>query len=133
MEVKDFADKSEKLFRAVLEPSKKPKLWRSNGKVSNAVFETRKHLDEKGISVDRALGRNDKEAIDFTQSHLSGWVVSLTVEDCDNNSVIIMHTPSKDNIFHSEIRYPESDSEIEIKRKQLVLANLAKLEKYSIK
>lgn len=133
MEVKAFTDKSEKLFRAVWDPSKKPKFWRSNGKVSNAAFEIRKHLNEKGVSVDRALGRSDNEAIDFALSHLSGWVVSLTVEDCDNNSVVIMHTPSKGNIFHSEMCYPDSDTEIEIKRKQLILADLAKLEKYSIK
>ena len=117
MELKTFDDPNEKLFRAVWPTDT---YWKDNGKVSSAAFSIRK--GEDGISVQRALKRNDSEVI-RSMSKLHGGIVYVTTRTCKEEDVKIEHKPSRDSYWHSILI---TDRESRIANKQrLKLARAA--------
>jgi hypothetical protein len=97
-------DNNELLLRAVYPANRRPDFW-ENGHLSSAALK-----DSKGLSVDRTGGRAVSEAVDYIRNHLTGVIVSLTVEDCNEVKAKLCYLPTKKNPFHSEIH--GSDTEL---------------------
>lgn len=115
MEVKDFNDPKECLYRAVKESLFK----HSHDKIPRAAFDLREKINEKGVSFDRADGREEKKCVDFIHVKLSGKIISLAVEQARaSGDILIKHSPSKSNPFHSELEYGTNDGKslMEIKK-----------------
>ena len=86
---------TELLFRAVLP---RDMYWKETGEPTSAAFK-----DSKGLSVDRDGGRSREDAADFLQTHLSGAVVHITVDDCVKCDALVQYDPKPDNNWHSLI------------------------------
>lgn len=102
-----FDDTEEHLYRKV----KNSLFQSSRDKVPDAAFDLRENRDEKGVSFDRADGRDEKECVKFMRKHLSGGkIISLTVGQArEAGDISIKHTPSDKNPYHSEIEYNTND------------------------
>lgn len=118
-----FGDKEEKLFRAV-RPS--GDFWCDDGQVTSAVFQLRKNIHEKYVSVDRANGRSDSAVCDFMLRKLTGSIISIKVGQCSINGIHIDAFPTKENPFHSGIVYDD------ITNKKLMLEIAHKLAKCAV-
>lgn len=93
-----FSD-NELLYRAVLPNGV---FWKPDGTLSSAAFKTRP--GENGISVDRQMGRSNKEAVAFILGHLKGKVVAVSVSDVHDCQAEVHYDPiPKENKFHSLI------------------------------
>lgn len=115
-----FDNEHEKLFRAVLP---KGLYWDSNQRITSRVFDLRKN--ERGLSLERALGRSDNEACHYLREHLQGKIISITVKDCNSISVISLHhTPTNKNPYHSELIYSR-DLKMKIEQAKHILATKA--------
>lgn len=95
---------TEKLLRAVRPMNM---YWKQDGSLSSAAFK-----DKAGLSVDRTGNRTLDAAVLFTQSHLSGTIVYVTVSECENAKVKLRYLPLPDNVFHSEIHRDEEHVEL---------------------
>lgn len=112
------------LLRAVFPPWKRPKLWKKNGKITSAAFKDNKR---GGTSVDRSCDRSMEEAVEYIRSHLSGAVVSVTVQQCRDINAHLEYCPSGSNEYHSEIRKSKVEKMIDDEQ-AFNLAKVAKLE-----
>ncbi|BBU35490.1 MULTISPECIES: hypothetical protein [unclassified Veillonella] len=124
MDVKEPFYNGEKLYRAI-KPI--PTMWKTidNKRVpSSAVFK-----DSKGVSVDRQDSRENKVAIEYLSSTKEGYdILSITVNNCEDLSIVYQIDPIEDNPYHSLIL--RSIDKIELTSSQAKhLAKVAKLEK----
>lgn len=113
---------NEKLFRAVFPREMKSMFWRSDKKISSAALE-----DTRGLSVDRAGGREDREAIDVMRAKFIGHIVSVTCAQCTAVGAIVKHCPNKKNRFHSEIHGSATETVLDLDQRE-ELAEVAILE-----
>lgn len=124
----NFCDSSEKIFRAV-----KPKfLFKSSkNKISDTLFDLRE--GEKGVSFDRAMGRPDKESCEKLRQNFNnfkGLIISLKVSQCNEiDEILLKHTPSPRNEYHSEIFY-QTTAQCELDRVKHILAEQSAIESY---
>lgn len=88
----------ELLLRAVLS---RPWFWK-DGKLSSAALK-----DSKGLSVDRTYNRPLDEAISYMLQHLTGSVVTFSMDDCKAVNAVVKYCPIEENIYHSEIHGSE--------------------------
>ena len=87
----------EKLYRAVYPDAI---FWKDNGNVSSAAFLSKRG----GCSVDRGNFRNDLDVVlDMRNRGFKGSIITVTVQDCRNIDAEVIYSPSKNNIYHSEI------------------------------
>lgn len=94
----DFPDGQEKLLRAVWK-ERIPRLWNEKtNRPSSAAFK-----DSKGLSVDRAGGRSDADAVEYAKAHLQGVMTAATVDMCREIKASPKYLPSRSNPYHSEI------------------------------
>ena len=124
MAVKEPFYNGEILYRAI-KPI--PTMWKTidNKRVpSSAVFK-----DSKGVSVDRQSNRKDETAIKYLSSSKEGYdILSITVNNCEDLSIVYQIDPIEDNPYHSLI-LRNSDDKIELTSSQAkYLAKVAKLE-----
>lgn len=125
MGVKEPFYNGEKLYRAI-KPI--PTMWKTidNKRVpSSAVFK-----DSKGVSVDRQLYRENEIAIEYLSSSKEGYdILSITVNNCEDLSIVYQADPIDDNPYHSLILRSLNDK-IELTSSQAKhLSKIAKLEK----
>lgn len=107
----DFPNGQEKLLRAVWK-ERFPSFWNEKtNRPSSAAFK-----DSKGLSVDRAGGRSDAEAVEYAKAHLHGYLVAATVDLCREINASPKYLPSRTNPYHSEIH--GSDTMIPLSGKQ---------------
>ena len=87
----------EKLYRAVYPDAI---FWKDNGNVSSAAFLSKRG----GCSVDRGNFRNDLDVVlDMRNRGFKGSIITVTVQDCRNIDAEVIYSPSRNNIYHSEI------------------------------
>ena len=125
MGVKEPFYNGEKLYRAI-KPI--PTMWKTidNKRVpSSAVFK-----DSKGVSVDRQFYRENEIAIEYLSSSKEGYdILSITVNNCEDLSIVYQADPIEDNPYHSLILRNLNDK-IELTSSQAKhLSKIAKLEK----
>lgn len=118
-----FDDKSEKLYRAIFPENKRPDFWKRNGKPSSAAFK-----DRRGLSVDRAGGRKNKDCVQRMSERFQGRIVSVDVESCTSAECYLKYCPSENNIFHTEI-HGSKDRVLLDEIQAFKLANSAHMEK----
>lgn len=94
----EIFNKDERLYRAVYPPEVAEMYWRKDGSVSSAAF-----ADAKGLSVDRGNNRADSDVITSMLTRLSGKIIVFLVEHCIEINAIVLYSPSKNNIYHSEV------------------------------
>ena len=87
----------ELLLRAVYPAGKKPNYW-ENGHLSSAALK-----DSNGLSVERTANRSMEESVCFMLDHLTGCVISFSVEACNKVYAIVRYLPSNDNAYHCEV------------------------------
>lgn len=117
----EIFDENEALLRAVLPASRRPDFWR-NGRLSSAALK-----DKNGLSVDRTYDRAIGDSVAVMVQRLAGFIVSVTVDNCNKVQACIRYKPSKTNPYHSEIH--GSNSEVMLNDIQaLTLARSAKIE-----
>ena len=111
-------DINEKLYRAIipLEPFKK-----IDGSISSGAFR-----DKNGLSVDRQMGRENKEAVNFMK-RLNGDIVSVTVQDCVDCAAVCTYCPLDINEYHSEI-HKDNKTKLLSKGQAKKLASKCKIE-----
>lgn len=88
----------EKLYRAVYPPEVMDMFWKRDGSVSSAAF-----ADRNGLSVDRGDYRPESEVIEYMSERFTGHIVSLYVKNCNDVGAVVRYSPSKSNVYHSEI------------------------------
>ena len=87
----------EKLYRAVYPDAI---FWKDNGDVSSAAFLSKRG----GCSVDRADFRDDSDVVlNMRNRGFKGSIITVTVQDCRNIDAEVIYSPSRNNIYHSEI------------------------------
>ncbi len=91
-------DELEKLYRAVYPPEIMPMFWKENGEISSAAFK-----DKKGLSVERAGHREDKEVLANMRMYFYGLIISILASDCTACGAVLRYLPSGRSIYHSEI------------------------------
>lgn len=91
-------DDREQLLRAVFPANRRPDFWRRDGRLSSAALK-----DKNGLSVDRTYDRTMDEAVNAMIKRLQGFIVSITVQDCNAVEACIKYKPSHANPYHSEI------------------------------
>lgn len=92
-------EETEKLYRAVLPPSRNKYLWTKDGsRLSSIAFRNRKN--EVYVSVDRQSSRSNEECIEDIQSRLQGAIVSVTCKRCWDSSIKIIPHPNKRDPWH---------------------------------
>ena len=89
---------TEKLYRAVYPPEVADIFWKKDGSISSAAF-----ADPKGLSVERGDYRKDNDVISSMRKKFSGHIISLYVKNCTDTGAVVIYTPSRTNIYHSEI------------------------------
>lgn len=94
----DMFKKDEKLYRAIYPPEIMDLFWKKDGSLSSAAF-----ADARGLSVDRGNYRPDSEVIQDMRQRFTGRIISLYVKNCIDIGAVVKYTPTKLNIFHSEI------------------------------
>lgn len=98
----------EKLYRAV--KRSKPDTLNAKNKATSALFK-----GEKGISVDRDMGRAETEVIDALKKHFKERckaIVTFPARECKENGILIVPTPSQGNVFHAELYDGEERNEL---------------------
>lgn len=121
----NFCDSSEKIFRAA---KNKFLFTSSKNKISDTLFDLRE--GEKGVSFDRAMGRSDKESCERIRQNFKGSVISLKVSQCNEiDEILLKHTPSSRNEYHSEIFY-QTTVQCELDRAKHILAEQSVIEPY---
>jgi hypothetical protein len=105
-----IADK-EILYRAV---PNNPIMWKFKmNRPSSAVFK-----DERGVSVDRDGGRNERQVIDDFNGRMPGrGLVSIKAKTCREIGTEPVARPLENNIYHAEIY--DSDGGPQIARSKL--------------
>lgn len=73
-----------------------PRFWK-DGRLSSAALK-----DSQGLSVDRTYDRSLETAIAYMQQHLSGDIVTFTLDACRSVGAVVLYRPTT-NIFHCEI------------------------------
>ena len=87
----------EKLYRAVYPDAI---FWKDNGDVSSAAFLSKRG----GCSVDRADFRDDSDVVlNMRNRGFKGSIITVTVQNCRDIKAEVIYSPSKNNIYHSEI------------------------------
>ena len=87
----------EKLYRAVYPDTI---FWKDNGDVSSAAFLSKRG----GCSVDRADFRDDSDVVlNMRNRGFKGSIITVTVQNCRDIKAEVIYSPSKNNIYHSEI------------------------------
>lgn len=99
----DAFNNDEKLYRAVYPPEIMDIFWRKDGTVSSAAF-----ADANGLSVDRGYYRPDPEVIQFMNKRFTGSIIKLYVKNCIDIGAVVRYSPSRNNIYHSEIHGSET-------------------------
>lgn len=97
-------DDREQLLRAVFPANRRPDFWRRDGRLSSAALK-----DKNGLSVDRTYDRTMDEAVNAMIKRLQGFIVSITVQDCNAVEACIKYKPSHANPYHSEIHGSSSE------------------------
>ena len=94
----------EKLYRAVRPMNM---FVKEDGTITSAVFKDSNK--ESGLSVDKQDNRTNEAAINFISDTKEGWIVSVSVENCDNRRIEYKHIPLADNPYHSELSKDRSN------------------------
>lgn len=110
---------TEKLYRAVYPPEVADIFWKKDGSISSAAF-----ADPKGLSVERGDYRKDNDVISSMRKKFSGHIISLYVKNCTDTGAVVIYTPSRTNIYHSEIHGNEKTALLS-KSQRRYLANHA--------
>lgn len=110
---------TEKLYRAVYPPEVADIFWKKDGSISSAAF-----ADPKGLSVERGDYRKDNDVISSLRKKFSGHIISLYVKNCTDTGAVVIYTPSRTNIYHSEIHGNEKTALLS-KSQRRYLANHA--------
>ena len=117
----EIFDEHELLLRAVLPSNRRPDFWK-NGRLSSAALK-----DKQGLSVDRTYDRTINDAVVSMTHRLTGFIVSITIRDCNKVHACIKYKPSRANLYHSEIH--GGDNEIMLSDAQaLILARGATIQ-----
>lgn len=98
-----------------------PNYWKDD-RITSAALK-----DPNGLSVDRTYDRSLEESVAFMQQHLTGGVVSLTQDACNEVTAVVLYLPVEDNIFHCEL-HGSNEQKILSKRQAKELALRAKIE-----
>lgn len=88
----------EKLYRAVRPIDM---FVKDNGTITSAVFLDSD--DKSGLSVDKQSSRTNQDSINFISNMREGWIVSVTVEDCEDKNIEYSYVPLENNQYHSEL------------------------------
>ena len=110
---------TEKLYRAVYPPEVADIFLKKDGSISSAAF-----ADPKGLSVERGDYRKDNDVISSMRKKFSGHIISLYVKNCTDTGAVVIYTPSRTNIYHSEIHGNEKTALLS-KSQRRYLANHA--------
>ncbi len=110
---------TEKIYRAVYPPEVADIFWKKDGSISSAAF-----ADPKGLSVERGDYRKDNDVISSMRKKFSGHIISLYVKNCTDTGAVVIYTPSRTNIYHSEIHGNEKTALLS-KSQRRYLANHA--------
>ena len=110
---------TEKLYRAVYPPEVADIFWKKDGSISSAAF-----ANPKGLSVERGDYRKDNDVISSMRKKFSGHIISLYVKNCTDTGAVVIYTPSRTNIYHSEIHGNEKTALLS-KSQRRYLANHA--------
>jgi len=84
---------SELLLRAV---RSWPRFW-DGDKLSSSALK-----DKNGLSVERTYDRSLEDSIRYMHGHLSGSIVTFTLDACRSVEAIVKYLPEH-NIYHCEI------------------------------
>lgn len=101
-------EKKENLYRAV--KRSKPDTLDAKNKATSALFK-----GEKGISVDRDMGRVETEVIDALRKRFKARckaIVTFPARVCKDYGILIIPTPSQENAFHAELYDGEDRNEL---------------------
>ena len=91
----DSLTPNEKLLRSVPAGDKAPNLWKKSGEVSYTAF-----MDDKGVSVEVEMGRENKMVIKNMRKRLCcDYVFSFLVSDCRKIKIFINPETEK-NPYH---------------------------------
>ncbi len=93
----NFTD-DENVYRAVWPESKVPDFWKADGSLSYAALR-----DGNGLSVERAADRPEDAALAQIADRFRGSIVSITVQQCDCVSAIVIPLPTEHSDYHTEI------------------------------
>lgn len=99
MDISDFY-RGEKLYRAVRPIS--PFITADGKRISSAAFTQSKSVTS-GLSVDKQAHRNNEDAVKFIAAHKQGYIISITIDDCEKKQVDYEYCKIDTNLYHSEI------------------------------
>lgn len=109
---------NDNLYRGI--KRSQPSFITPRGTISSAMFK-----DEKGVSVDRQMGRHEEEAVqqmkDFFSNRLKG-IASLPEDSIIRALAVLIPAPTENNPYHAEI-YRNVHKEMLSKIQQLQLAD----------
>ena len=118
---KPFHDINEKVYRGVLQRSRRPNHWIDDHRISSAAFRC-----ATGISVCRGEYDSDPTMVEYVRHHVSldREVVSVTVADCSDAGTHLQHSPNKKNLRHCDLN-SSKDQIILTKEQAYILAQSA--------